>query len=61
MRFEILGVQNVVDFWWQIFCQFSPGKIGLKFVTENFTTFFTTKKSKLVTWNSLWEHPRLIV
>ena len=36
--------ENAVDFWWQISCQFSPGKIGLKFVTENFTTFFTSRK-----------------
>ena len=34
----------MVDFWWQIFCQFSPGKIGVKFDTENFTTFFTARK-----------------
>ena len=34
----------MVDFWWQIICRFSPGKIGLKFVTENFTTFFTSRK-----------------
>ena len=26
------------------FCQFSPGKIGSKSVTENFTTFFTSRK-----------------
>ena len=57
-KFEIWGVQNVVDFWWQIFCRISLGKIGFKFVTENFTTFFTARK-EFVTWNSLWEHPRL--
>ena len=57
-NFEILGVKHVVDFWWQIFSQFSPGKIGLTFVTENCTTFFTERKN-FVTWNSLWEHPRL--
>ena len=34
----------MVDFWWQIFCQFSPGKIGLHFVSKNFTTFFTARK-----------------
>ena len=34
----------MVDFWWQIFCQLSPGKIGLKFVTENFTAFFSARK-----------------
>ena len=45
MKFEILGVKYLVDFWWQIFCQFSPGKVGLKFVTENFTEFFTAKKN----------------
>ena len=56
MKFEILGVTKMADFMWQIFCQFPPGKIGLKFVTENFTTFFTARK-KLGTWNSLWEHP----
>ena len=27
--------------FWVANSQFSPGKIGLKFVTENFTTFFT--------------------
>ena len=32
--------------------------MGLNFVTKNFTTFFTTRK-EIVTWNSLWEHPRL--
>ena len=34
----------MLDFWWQIFCRFSPGKRGVKFVTENFTTFFTSRK-----------------
>ena len=35
-----------MDFWWQMFCQFSPGKKKpeLKFVTGNFTTFFTARK-----------------
>ena len=96
-KFDILGVKNEVDFWWQIFCQFSLQEkpreardliskirsctvrsdlknkqktaenalflrsdltvqdrileirslaslgIGLKFVTENFTTFFTAR------------------
>ena len=31
-------------FWWQAFCQISPGKIGLNFVTENFTTFFIPRQ-----------------
>ena len=31
-------------FGWQIFCQFSPGKIGLNFVTENLIRFFTSRK-----------------
>ena len=33
--------------WWILvtkFCQFSPGNIGLTFVTDNFTTFFTARK-----------------
>ena len=34
----------MADFWWQSFCQFSPGKLGLNFVTENFATFFTARK-----------------
>ena len=34
----------MVDFWWQTFCLFSPGKIGLQFVTEIFITFFTARK-----------------
>ena len=38
------GSKNMVDFWWQMFCQFSPGKIGLKFATETFTTSFTARK-----------------
>ena len=38
------GVKNVVDLWCQIFCRFSPGKIDLQFVTENFTVFFTARK-----------------
>ena len=42
--FEILGVKIVMDFWWQVFCWFSPGRKGLKFVTENFTTFFTSRE-----------------
>ena len=41
---KYLGVKNVVDFWWQIFCQFSPREIGLKHDTESFTTFFTVRK-----------------
>ena len=44
MKFENLGVKDGVDSWWQIFCRFSPQKIGLKFVTANFTTFFTAIK-----------------
>ena len=32
--------KNVVDFRWQTVCQFSPGKLGSKFVAENFTAFF---------------------
>ena len=31
-------------FWWQMFCQNSPGKIGLHLVTANFTTFFTPRQ-----------------
>ena len=42
-----MGVKNVVDFGWQIVCRFSPGKKGFKFVTENFTTFFTARKDTL--------------
>ena len=38
------GVKIFVDFRWQMFSQFSPGKIGLKFVTENFTTFSTARE-----------------
>ena len=34
----------MVDIWWQIFYQFSPEKIGLNFVTENFTKFVTTRQ-----------------
>ena len=34
--------------WWifggQIFCRFYPRKMGLNFVTENFTTIFTARK-----------------
>ena len=29
LNFEILGVKNVVDFWWQIICRISQGKKGL--------------------------------
>ena len=54
--FEFMGVKHVVDFRWSIFCHFASGNLGLKFVTENFTTFFTAR-NKFVTWNSLWEHP----
>ena len=32
------------DFWWKILCRFSSGKLGLKLVTENSTTFFTVGK-----------------
>ena len=44
MKLEILGVKNVVDFWWTFFCQCPPGKIGSIFVTGNFATFFTARK-----------------
>ena len=34
--------------WWifggKVSVKFSPGKIGLTFVTKNFTTFFTARK-----------------
>ena len=43
INFEILGVKNVADFWWQFSVKF-PRKIGLKFVTENLTTLFTARK-----------------
>ena len=33
--------------------KFFPGDIGIKFVTENFTTFSTGRK-EIVTWTSLW-------
>ena len=38
-----------------VICQISPGQIGLKFVTENFTTFFAARTKKFVSCNSLWE------
>ena len=47
MNFEIWRVKNVVDLWWQIFRQFSTGKIGSTFVTEKFTTIFTARKDKI--------------
>ena len=35
----------MVDFWWQILCHIFSRKNRLKsFVTENFTTFFTSRK-----------------
>ena len=48
--------------WWilvAIFLSIVPRKVGLKAVTGNFTNFFTAREKKFVTWNSLWEHPRL--
>ena len=43
-RLKHPGYPRLAALDYQIFCQFSPGKIGLKFVTENFTTFFTARK-----------------
>ena len=40
------------------FCQFSLGKIGLRFVTENFITVFTARKENCHLELTL-EHPRL--
>ena len=48
INFDILGVKNVVDFRWQIFCRFSPGKMGLNIVTENFATFCTSLPKRWV-------------
>ena len=59
MKFEILGVTNVVDFWWQYFWQLSPGKIGLQFVTEDFTTFVTASKEICHLELTLGVSPRL--
>ena len=36
-----------------------PRKIGLNFVTEKLHHILHSKKTKFVTCNSLWEHPRL--
>ena len=41
----------MMDFRWQILCQFSTGKLGYKnkVVTANFTAFFNAKEVLLYT------------
>ena len=49
----------MLDFWWQTFCQFSPGENRLKICHRKLHHILQWKKTTSVTWNSLWEHPRL--
>ena len=49
--------------WWIFGSKFSvifPRKIGVKFITDNFTTFFTAGK-EVCHLKSLWEHPRFYI
>ena len=44
MKIQILGMTNVVDFLVANFLSNFPRKMGLIFVTENFTTFFSLQE-----------------
>ena len=46
MNFEILGVKNMVETWWLIFCQSSPGK-RLKICHRRFHQILHCKKRNL--------------
>ena len=45
MKFWNFGSDKCGDFLVAIFCQNSPGEVGLNFVTENFTTFTPRKET----------------
>ena len=40
-------------------CQFSPGRIGLRSLSPKTSPHSSLQETKFITWNSLWEHPRL--
>ena len=48
----------MVDFWWRIFCQFSPGRIGMKVRTE-MSLHSSLQEKKYVTLFALEEQTRI--